>query len=39
MSINTDSRRYDIDWLRTLAFILLIFYHIGQFYVADWAGT
>jgi hypothetical protein len=31
-----DSRRYDIDWLRTLAFILLIFYHIGQFYVTDW---
>ena len=32
----TDNRRYDIDWLRTLAFILLIFYHIGQFYVTDW---
>lgn len=32
----TDSRRYDIDWLRALAFILLIFYHIGQFYVMDW---
>jgi glucans biosynthesis protein C len=32
----TDSRRYDIDWLRTLAFMLLIFYHIGQFYVTDW---
>ena len=31
-----DTRRYDIDWLRTLAFILLIFYHIGQFYVTDW---
>ena len=31
-----DSRRYDIDWLRSLAFILLIFYHIGQFYVLDW---
>lgn len=40
MSYNTyksiDTRRYDIDWLRSLAFILLIFYHIGQFYVADW---
>ncbi len=33
---NIESRRYDIDWLRTLAFMLLIFYHIGQFYVADW---
>jgi len=31
-----DTRRYDIDWLRSLAFILLIFYHIGQFYVLDW---
>lgn len=32
----SDSRRYDIDWLRSLAFILLIFYHIGMFYVLDW---
>ena len=31
-----DTRRYDVDWLRSLAFILLIFYHIGMFYVADW---
>ncbi|MDN4501550.1 acyltransferase family protein [Alteromonadaceae bacterium BrNp21-10] len=29
-------RRYDIDTLRTLAFMLLIFYHIGMYYVADW---
>ncbi len=29
-------RRHEIDWLRSLAFILLIFYHIGMFYVADW---
>ncbi|WP_196139145.1 acyltransferase family protein [Aliikangiella sp. G2MR2-5] len=29
-------RRYDIDWLRVLAFLLLIFYHIGMFYVYDW---
>jgi len=36
MNRTTDTRRYDIDWLRTLAFILLIFYHIGQYYVADW---
>ncbi len=36
MSSIIDTRRYDIDWLRSLAFILLIFYHIGQFYVADW---
>jgi hypothetical protein len=29
-------RRYDLDWLRVLAFGLLIFYHIGMFYVAEW---
>jgi hypothetical protein len=36
MTNTIDTRRYDIDWLRSLAFILLIIYHIGQFYVADW---
>lgn len=30
------NRRYDLDWLRVLAFGLLIFYHIGMLYVADW---
>ncbi|MFN3230328.1 MAG: acyltransferase family protein, partial [Asticcacaulis sp.] len=44
--MNTDSsdftlsppqRRYDLDWLRIGAFILLILYHIGMFYVTwDW---
>lgn len=29
-------RRYDLDWLRILAFAVLIFYHIGMLYVADW---
>lgn len=29
-------RRYDIDALRVLAFGLLILYHCGMFYVADW---
>ncbi|WP_289030595.1 acyltransferase family protein [uncultured Paraglaciecola sp.] len=29
-------RRYDIDWLRSLAFLLLIFYHVGMYYVFDW---
>lgn len=33
---NLESRRFDVDWLRSLAFILLIFYHIGMFYVYDW---
>lgn len=26
-------RRYDIDWLRILVFALLIFYHVGMFFV------
>ncbi len=30
-------RRYDLDWLRVIAFGLLIFYHVGMFYVTwDW---
>jgi hypothetical protein len=31
-----NTRRYDIDHLRVMAFGLLIFYHIGMLYVADW---
>ncbi len=31
------ARRHDLDWLRAGAFGLLIFYHIGMFYVTwDW---
>lgn len=30
------SRRYDLDWLRVLVFGILIFYHIGMLYVANW---
>lgn len=31
------TRRYDLDWLRIIAFGLLIFYHVGMFYVPwDW---
>lgn len=31
------SRRHDLDWLRIGAFVLLIFYHVGMFYVSwDW---
>ena len=26
-------RRHDLDWLRIAAFGLLIFYHVGMFYV------
>lgn len=30
-------RRYDLDWLRIIAFGLLILYHVGMFYVSwDW---
>ena len=36
MTQTTKPRRYDIDWLRTLAFGLLIVYHLGMYYVADW---
>ena len=32
-----NKRRHDLDWLRIIAFLLLIFYHIGMFYVPwDW---
>lgn len=38
--MDTDSannRRYDLDWLRVIAFGVLIFYHIGMYYVTwDW---
>lgn len=29
----TKIRRYDLDWLRVLVFGLLIFYHVGMFFV------
>jgi hypothetical protein len=30
-------RRYDLDWVRVGAFMLLIFYHVGMYYVTwDW---
>lgn len=30
-------RRHDLDWLRVSAFAVLIFYHVGMFYVSwDW---
>lgn len=34
--MNTTARRHDIDALRVIAFGLLILYHCGMFYVADW---
>jgi hypothetical protein len=31
------ARRYDLDWVRIGAFMLLIFYHVGMYYVTwDW---
>jgi glucan biosynthesis protein C len=31
------SRRYDLDWLRIIAFAVLILYHVAMFYVSwDW---
>ena len=36
-SLTTSTRRYDLDWLRIIAFGLLIFYHIGMFFnTEDW---
>lgn len=35
-SIAGSARRHDIDALRVIAFALLILYHVGMFYVADW---
>lgn len=31
--MNTTIRRYDLDWLRVIVFGLLIFYHVGMFFV------
>jgi glucan biosynthesis protein C len=31
------ARRYDLDWVRIGAFLLLILYHVGMYYVTwDW---
>lgn len=32
----TPTRRHDVDTLRALAFSLVILYHLGMYYVADW---
>jgi glucans biosynthesis protein C len=29
-------RRYDLDWLRIIAILLLLFYHSGMAFVAEW---
>ena len=33
--ITANTRRYDLDWLRVMAFGLLIFYHIGMFFNSE----
>ncbi|MEZ5442809.1 MAG: acyltransferase [Lysobacterales bacterium] len=35
-AVERSVRRHDIDALRVIAFGLLILYHVGMFYVADW---
>lgn len=35
-SANAGARRYDIDNMRNIAFLVLIIYHCGMYYVADW---
>jgi hypothetical protein len=35
-SSSAGQRRYDLDWLRILALGVLILYHIGMYYVAEW---
>ncbi|MBT8055740.1 MAG: acyltransferase family protein [Gammaproteobacteria bacterium] len=34
MALDPAVRRYDLDWLRIIAFGLLILYHVGMFYVS-----
>jgi glucan biosynthesis protein C len=33
LKMNSSIRRYDLDWLRVIVFGLLIFYHVGMFFV------
>ncbi|MEA1676371.1 acyltransferase family protein [Nitrospirillum sp. BR 11163] len=37
VSVPAPTRRHDLDWIRVIAFVLLILYHVGMFYVPwDW---
>lgn len=37
MPATMNTRRHDLDWLRVVAFMTLILYHVGMFYVTwDW---
>ena len=33
LAMDSSIRRYDLDWLRVIVFGLLIFYHVGMFFV------
>jgi glucans biosynthesis protein C len=34
---NSQTRRYDLDWLRVIAIVILLYYHVGMMYVTwDW---
>jgi glucans biosynthesis protein C len=35
-SRNAGERRYDLDWLRVIAILLLLFFHSGMAFVAEW---
>ncbi|MBB1419080.1 acyltransferase [Pseudoalteromonas sp. SG44-1] len=35
-AVELPPRRYDLDWLRVIAFGLLIFYHTGMLYSQNW---
>src|SRR5688500_13454099 len=34
--VTKTQRRYDLDWLRVIAILLLLFYHSGMAFVAEW---
>jgi glucans biosynthesis protein C len=37
LAVSLGERRHDLDWVRIGAFLLLIFYHVGMYYVSwDW---
>lgn len=36
LQTQTDKRRYDLDWLRIIAILLLHFFHTGMIFVAEW---
>jgi len=35
MEVGTDSRRYEVDWLRVIAFFILVFFHVAVLFLPD----